>query len=241
MRMTGFTKRSLWECFIKVSSDRVEKRSMREKLHLRFRARSRPLKRVSHFISILSTLFSCAAALRKFFYHLNKPVMMCLRVNVQCANCFDLSRNKSDWHFIFIFTGHNRLLPRIAGVPFRLIHSIIFKSEAHTRESNYFDLPHVLLIHCGTLFYFFLFFYFSRTMRSNLFAFISAGWHSVVIRADVLAISAKISMQNVYTLRSKKVFTRIWRADALINFIEKCVCYQTLSIFFTHAFAWIIN
>lgn len=160
MRMTGFTKRSLWECFIKVSSDRVEKRSMREKLHLRFQARSRPLKRVSHFISILSTLFSCAAALRKFFYHLNKPVMMCLRVNVQCANCFDLSRNKSDWHFIFIFTGHNRLLPRIAGVPFRLIHSIIFKSEAHTRESNYFDLPHVLLIHCGTLFYFFFIFLF---------------------------------------------------------------------------------
>lgn len=32
---------------------------MREKLHLRFRARSRrPLKRVSHFISILLTLFS---------------------------------------------------------------------------------------------------------------------------------------------------------------------------------------
>lgn len=87
---------------------------MREKLHLRFRARSRrPLKRVSHFMSILSTLFSRAAALQELFYHLNKPVMMCLRVNVQCANCSDLSRNKSDWHFIFIFAGHNRLLPCI--------------------------------------------------------------------------------------------------------------------------------
>lgn len=95
---------------------------MRKKLHLQFRARSRrPLKRVSHFISILLTLFLRAAALRKLFYHLNKPVMMCLRVNVQCANCSDLSRNKSDWHFIFIFTGHNRLLPRIVAPVSRFV------------------------------------------------------------------------------------------------------------------------
>lgn len=48
-------------------------------------------------------------------------------------------------------------------------------------------------------------------MRRNLFAFISAGRRSVVISVvpvDVLAISTKIAMQNVYELRSKKVFTR---------------------------------
>lgn len=70
-------------------------------------------KCISRFMSILLTLFS-HGSLAKLFYHLNKPVMMCLRVNVQCTNCFDLSRNKSDWHFISIFAGHNRPLPCIA-------------------------------------------------------------------------------------------------------------------------------
>lgn len=75
-------------------------------------ALARSLKHISHFMSILSTLFS-RGSFAELFYHLNKPVMMCLRVNVQCANCFDLSRNKSDWHFISIFPGHNRPLPCI--------------------------------------------------------------------------------------------------------------------------------
>jgi len=93
--------------------------------------------------------------------------MMYLRVNVQCANCFDLSRNKSDWHFIFIFAGHNRPPPYIVDLcaPFRrYAGDIIFTSKArtvHARVENYFDLSRVLLIYREMLF----FFYFPRTMR----------------------------------------------------------------------------
>lgn len=86
----------------------------------------------THFMSILSMLFSCSS-IAKLFYRLNKLVMMCLRVNVQCANCFDLSRNKSDWHFIFIFAAHNRPPPSLTHVPLcRYAGGIIFKSEART-------------------------------------------------------------------------------------------------------------
>jgi len=85
---------------------------------------------------------------------------MYLRVNVQCANCFDLSRNKSDWHFIFIFAGHNRPPPYIVDLcaPFRrYAGDIIFTSKArtvHARVENYFDLSRVLLIYREMLFFF---------------------------------------------------------------------------------------
>jgi len=119
-----------------------------KKLHLLFQAcPHRPLKHISHFMSILSMLFSCSS-IAILFYRLNKLVMMCLRVNVQCANCFDLSRNKSDWHFIFIFVAHNRPPPSLTHVPLcRHARGIIFKSKARTvpaRTENYFDLSRVL-------------------------------------------------------------------------------------------------
>lgn len=107
----------------------------------------------------ISTLF-LRGSFAELFYHLNKPMMMCLRVNVQCANCFDLSRNKSDWHFISIFARHNRPLPCIAD-PFRQHTPTVLFSKAnrvaHTHGPNYFDLSRVLLIHHETLFSFFLF------------------------------------------------------------------------------------
>lgn len=99
--------------FIKVSFSSTE---IKKKLHLRFQAcHHRLLKHILHFMSILSMLFLCSG-IAELFCRLNKPVMMYLRVNVQCANCFDLSRNKSDWHFIFIFAGHNRPPPYIVNL-----------------------------------------------------------------------------------------------------------------------------
>lgn len=139
-------------------------------------------------MSILSMLFS-HGSFAELFHHLNKSVMMCLRVKVQCANCFDLSRNKSDWHSISIFAGHNRPLPYIVDCASfcQCAGGIIFKSKArtprlaYTRELNYFDLSRVSLVHRETLF--FLFLYLQRTIRQQAqsVCFYSAGQRSVVI------------------------------------------------------------
>lgn len=168
-------------------------------------------------MSILSALFS-HGSVAELFCQPNKPAMMCLRVNVQCANCFDLSRNKSDWHFISIFVGHNRPLPciveRAAVLSVRRRYYFQKRGAYAPREPNYFDLFRVSLIHRKTLFffpvaYFFFylrFFFISRAHTHthtvcgsgcNLFCFYSAGQRSVVIsavRADVFAIFA----QNAY-------------------------------------------
>lgn len=145
---------------------------------------------------------------------------MCLRVNVQCANCFDLSRNKSDWHFISIFVGHNRPVPCIADrAPFCRRYYFQKRNArtrcSRTRQPNYFDLFRVSLIHRETLFFFVVafffsfffylrFFFISRTHNAVAgaiyFAFIRPS--SVLLSSVLYALtfsqySRKMSVQNV--------------------------------------------
>lgn len=199
-----------------------------KKLHLRFQAcPHHELKYILHFMSILSTLFSCSS-IAELFCHLNKPVMMCLRVNVQCANCFDLSCNKSDWHFIFIFAAHNRPLPHIVDpCPVLSIRRRYYfqKQSAYrpcvNRELLWFTSRFIN----REMLFFFIFRAQCGRGRVQSICFYS-GQHSVVISvvpADVFAILAKISVQNLCIPRSKSFGLQIQRliisSKNFINFL----------------------
>lgn len=178
-------------------------------------------------------LFSCSIA--ELFCRLNKPVMMCLRVNGQCANCFNLSRNKSDWHFIFIFAAHNRpplyivesCVSRFVDMPTVLFSKA--KRVAYTRRELLWFISHFINISRNIIFFIFR----AQCVRADTIYLLLFRSDSVVISivpANVFAILAKISVQNMCIARSKSFGSQMWWADEWNNFFEKL--YQSLNALF---------